>query len=139
MKEGTPSVKELGAFAHEPSGGPPAERYYTRRWARVFERGARIAGFNWAAFLFDWRELPEGEDQALGRFRARSLHVPQLWADAGLAFTGGYRRVAVMVSFPVWASVPDFASAPIGGGRKKPFALRGTLTIIFFPMGRVGV
>lgn len=92
-----------------------------------------------AAFLFDWRELPEGEDQALGRFRARSLHVPQLWADAGLAFTGGYRRVAVMVSFPVWASVPDFASAPIGGGRKKPFALRGTLTIIFFPMGRVGV
>ena len=55
MTEELSYAGELAAFAHEPRGGPPAERYYTKRWARALRRGARIAGFNWAAFLFDWQ------------------------------------------------------------------------------------
>ncbi len=92
-----------------------------------------------ASFLFDWQELPEGEGGGLGRFRARSLQVSRLWADAGLAFTGGYRNLAVTVSFPVWASEPDFADAPLTDGDRNSFALRGTLTIVFYPLGRPGV
>ncbi len=91
-----------------------------------------------ASFLFDWQQLPEGEGQAQGEFRARSLHVSNFWADAGLALTGGYRNVALMVSFPLWASEPDFANERIGGGERNPFTLRGTLTIVFFPLGRPG-
>ncbi len=83
------------------------------------------------AVLFDWRELPAGEDEALGRFRARSLEKSEIWADAGLAVSGSYDRVRVTVSVPVWASAADFASQPIGGGEKKAFALRWTLSIAF--------
>jgi hypothetical protein len=90
------------------------------------------------SFLFDWRELPQGEGEAGGRFRARVLQVSELWADAGFTLTGGYRRVAVTVSLPLYASEPAFASEPIGGGQKSAFALRGTLTIQFFPFGRPG-
>jgi hypothetical protein len=92
-----------------------------------------------ASFLFDWRELPAGEDRPLGAFRARSLKVSELWADGGLALTGGFRKVAVMISLPLWASEPAFANPPIGGGEKKAIALRGTLAIIFFTLGRPGV
>jgi hypothetical protein len=87
-------------------------------------------------FLFDWRELPEGEDEAQGRFMARVLEVSKIWADAGITLTGGYRNVAVAVAFPLWASEPAFADEPIGGGEKKAFAARWTLTVLFFPKGR---
>ncbi len=88
-----------------------------------------------SSLLFDWRELPDGEDKAQGRFRARSLQVAEIWADAGLAFAGGYDRLAVTVSFPIWASAPEFANEPLRGD-KKAFALRWTLTVTFFPGGR---
>lgn len=87
--------------------------------------------------LFDWRELPEGEDEARGRFRARVLEVPKVWADGGLSFTGGYDRVALTLSFPLWASESAFADEPFSGER-KPFALRWSFNITFFPMGRAG-
>ncbi len=86
--------------------------------------------------LFDWRELPTGEDREQGRFRARVLEVPAIWADAGLAVSGGYDRVAVMLSFPFWSSEPGFASEP-AGGTKKAFALRWTLTLSFQAQGRL--
>lgn len=82
------------------------------------------------ALLFDWRELPAGEDNELGRFRARSLEVSSLWADLGVAFTGGYDRIAVMVSLPFWSSEPGFAGEPIRG-EKKAIALRWTLSVLF--------
>jgi hypothetical protein len=88
------------------------------------------------ALLFDWRQLPAGEDQALGRFLARSLEVSEIWADAGVGLTGGFRNVAVEVSFPFWASEPAFANEPIGDGEKKAFAARWTLSVSFFPLGR---
>jgi hypothetical protein len=90
-----------------------------------------------ASFLFDWRELPEGEGRGQGQFRARSLQVSELWADAGFTLTGGYRKVAVTISLPVWASEPAFANEPVRGGEKRSFALRGALSIHFFPVGRV--
>ncbi len=83
------------------------------------------------AFLFDWRELPAGEENELGRFRARSLEVSSLWADLGVAFTGGYDRIAVMVSVPFWASESGFAGEPISGGEKNALALRWTLSVLF--------
>lgn len=83
--------------------------------------------------LFDWRELPEGEGEELGRFRARVLAVSELWADAGLELSGGYRRLGVTVSVPLWASQPALAYEPIGGGEKKAFAPRWTLTVRFQP------
>ncbi len=88
------------------------------------------------AFLFDWRELPAGEDQPLGQFLARSLEVSEIWADAGIGLTGGFRKIAVAASFPFWASEPAFANEPIGGGEKKAFAARWTLSVSFFPLGR---
>ncbi len=89
------------------------------------------------ALLFDWRELPAGEDRFLGRFLARSLEVSEIWADAGVALTGGFRKIAVDVSFPFWASEPAFANGPIGDGEKKAFAARWTLSVSFFPWGRL--
>lgn len=86
--------------------------------------------------LFDWRELPEGEDEPRGRFLARVLEVPKVWADAGIALTGGYRKVAIAVALPLWASEPAFADEPAGGGQKKAFAVRWTLTVLFYPQGR---
>lgn len=88
------------------------------------------------ALIFDWRELPAGEDQAQGRFLARSLEVSEIWADAGVSLTGGFRNLAVQVSSPFWASEPAFASGPIGDGEKKAFAARWTLSVLFFPQGR---
>ncbi len=82
------------------------------------------------ALLFDWRELPAGEGNDLGRFRARSLTVSSLWSDLGLAFTGGHDRLAVMISVPVWASEPGFAGDPVSG-EKKSLALRWTLSVLF--------
>ncbi len=82
------------------------------------------------ALLFDWRELPAGEDNELGRFRARSLEVASLWSDFGAAFTGGYDRIAVMVSVPFWASESGFAGEPLSGP-KRALALRWTLTVMF--------
>ncbi len=87
--------------------------------------------------LFDWRELPAGEDREQGRFRARVLEVPAIWADAGLTVSGGYDRVAVMLSFPFWSSQPGFASEPVSGS-KRAIALRWTLTVIFQAPGRLG-
>ena len=87
--------------------------------------------------LFDWRELPDGEDQPQGQFRARALEVSEFWADAGLAFSGGHEMIAVTLSFPLWASAPAFASEPITG-EKKAFALRWALTFTFFPLGSRG-
>ncbi len=86
------------------------------------------------ALLFDWRELPTGEDEELGRFRARSLEVSSLWADLGVAFTGGYERVAVMVSVPFWSSEPGFAGEPLSG-EKRAFAPRWTLSVFFTAVG----
>jgi hypothetical protein len=88
--------------------------------------------------LFDWRELPTGEGSAGGQFNTGTLQVSELWADAGLAFSGGYGNLAVMVSLPAWASAPDFANEPIGGGEKKAFALRGSLSVLYYPLGRPG-
>ncbi|UCF19529.1 MAG: hypothetical protein JSU87_16670 [Gemmatimonadota bacterium] len=88
-----------------------------------------------STLLFDWRELPDGEDQAQGRFRARALKVAEIWADAGISFAGGYDKLAVAVAFPLWASAPAFADEPITG-EKKAFALRWTLTLTFYPTGR---
>ena len=88
------------------------------------------------ALLFDWRELPAGEDRPLGRFFARSLEVSEIWADAGVGLTGGFRNIGVEISVPFWASEPAFANEPIGDGEKKAFAARWTLSISFFPQGR---
>lgn len=88
------------------------------------------------ALIFDWRELPAGEDEAQGRFLARSLEVSEIWADAGVSLTGGYRSIAVQVSSPFWASQAAFANEPVGGGQKKAFAARWTLSVMFFPSGR---
>ncbi|NIU80159.1 MAG: hypothetical protein GWN71_43505, partial [Gammaproteobacteria bacterium] len=66
------------------------------------------------ALLFDWRQLPAGEGEARGRFLARVLEPPQLWADAGFALKGGYKRLGVAISLPLWASDADFADAPTG-------------------------
>ncbi len=88
------------------------------------------------ALVFDWRELPAGEGRPLGRFLARSLEVSKIWADGGVGLTGGFRKIAVDVSFPFWASEPAFANEPIGDGEKKAFAPRWTLSISFFPLGR---
>lgn len=89
------------------------------------------------ALLFDWRELPAGEDRAQGRFLARSLEVSEIWADAGVSLTGGYRDIAVQISFPFWASEPAFANGPVRDGQqKKAFAARWTLSIMFSPWGR---
>lgn len=86
------------------------------------------------ALLFDWRELPSGEDNDLGRFRARSLTVASLWSDLGVALTGGYDRLAVMISFPFWSSEPGFAGDPISG-EKRALAPRWTLTVLFTAAG----
>jgi hypothetical protein len=85
--------------------------------------------------LFDWRELPEGEGEAQGEFRSCVLRVPKLWADGGVSFTGGYDKVALTLSFPLWASNSAFADQPITGN-VKPFALRWSFNVIFFPLGR---
>jgi hypothetical protein len=90
------------------------------------------------SFIFDWRELPTGEDEAQGRFLARSLRVSEIWADAGVALTGGYRDVAVQISSPFWASEAAFANGPVGDGEKQAFAARWTLSILFYPQGRPG-
>jgi hypothetical protein len=86
-----------------------------------------------ADFLFDWRELPDGVGSPQGRFRARVLEVSELWADAGIALTGGYERVALTVSLPLWASEAAFADEPFRGQEKKPFALRWAITLKVFP------
>ena len=88
-------------------------------------------------FLFDWRELPSGVGAEQGRFRARVLAVPSLWADAGVALTGGYDKVAVTLGFPLWANEPAFADEPIQG-EKKAFAVRWSFSVAFFPLGRSG-
>jgi hypothetical protein len=89
--------------------------------------------------LFDWRKLPEGEGEEQGQFRARSLEVSEIWADAGLQITGGYRLVAVTLSLPLWASQPAFAGESIFGGKKSAFGLRWALSVTFFPRGHPGV
>jgi len=90
------------------------------------------------SFLFDWRELPTGEDTDGGRFMTRTLEVSELWADAGFTFAGGFRNLAVAVSLPLWASNPSFADKPVGDGIKNAFALRWTLSVMFYPYGRPG-
>ena len=87
------------------------------------------------AFLFDWRELPAGVGAPLGRFRARVLEVSELWADAGLSATAGFRNVGVRVSLPVWASQPAFADASFLDDEKKAVAARWTLSILVRPTG----
>ncbi len=89
--------------------------------------------------VFDWRRLPEEEGGEQGQFRARTLEVPEIWADAGLQLTGGYRLVAVTLSLPVWASQPAFAGASIVDGDKNAFGLRWGLSVTFFPRGHPGV
>ncbi len=89
------------------------------------------------ALLFDWRELPAGEDNDLGRFRARSLTVSSVWSDLGLAFTGGYDKLAMMISVPFWSSEPGFAGEPVSG-EKRALALRWTLTVLFTTGGAPG-
>jgi hypothetical protein len=89
------------------------------------------------SLLFDWRELPEGEGAELGRFRARSLEVSELWADAGVTVTGAYRALAATLSLPLWVSEPAFAGESLGGA-KKAFAVRWVLTFRFFPDGHGG-
>lgn len=91
-----------------------------------------------SSFLFDWRELPQGEGSPGGQFNASVLRVRELWADAGFAFQGGFRNVAAMISLPLWASNAAFANAPTGDGPKKNFAMRWTLTVMFYPYGRAG-
>ncbi len=88
--------------------------------------------------LFDWRELPDGEGREGGQFRASSLEVSEIWADAGLELTGGYRRVAVTISLPLWASQPAFASESLLAEEKSAFAFRWALSIVFQPSGRPG-
>jgi hypothetical protein len=90
------------------------------------------------SLLFDWEELPAGEGKPLGQFRARSLEVAEIWADAGLALSAGYDKLAVTLSLPLWASEPAFAGEPISGGAKKAFALRWALSVAFYPHGRPG-
>ena len=80
-------------------------------------------------FLFDWQQLPAGEGRELGQFRARVLNAPEIWADAGLAFTGRYERLAVTISFPLWASASAFAGEPFSDNEKRAFAMRWNLTI----------
>ncbi len=84
-------------------------------------------------FLFDWEKLPEGEGKERGQFRAGVLPLPKLWADAGIGISGGYRQLAVTLSFPLWASEPAFATPPIGGGgdSRSAFALRWNLSVLF--------
>lgn len=81
--------------------------------------------------LFDWQQLPAGEGRELGRFRARVLSVPEIWADAGLAFTGGYERLAVTISLPFWASASAFAGESLSDNEKRAFVPRWNLTITF--------
>lgn len=88
--------------------------------------------------LFDYRELPGGEGAAQGRFLTGTLEPPTLWADAGFALEGGYRRIAAAVSLPLWASQADFADDPIGSGPPKSLALRWSLTVAFYPYGSPG-
>lgn len=85
--------------------------------------------------LFDWRRLPDREGEEQGQFRARSLKVSELWADAGLQLTGGYRLVAVTLSLPIWASQPAFAGESIFGGDKNALGLRWALSVTFYPRG----
>lgn len=80
------------------------------------------------ALLFDWRELPDGEGEAQGRFRARALEVSQLWADGGVALTGGFRGVSLTLSAPLWANQAEFANEPIVGD-PSPVAARWAVTI----------
>lgn len=84
------------------------------------------------SILFDWLELPDGEGEPRGEFRARVLEVPELWADAGLRVTGGYRRIGVTLSLPFWVNAADFADEPLTGDR-SPFALRWNLSLTFTP------
>jgi hypothetical protein len=89
--------------------------------------------------LFDWHRLPPQEGREQGQFRARSLRVSEIWADAGLQLTGGYRLAAVTLSLPVWASQPAFAGEPITGGDKNAFSLRWALSVTFYAKGDPGV
>jgi len=79
--------------------------------------------------LFDWRQLPAGEGEARGRFMARVLEVPELWGDAGVALTAGYKSLSITVASPLWASEPALADEPAGGGQKKALALRWSLSV----------
>lgn len=83
--------------------------------------------------LFDWRDLPPGEGEALGEFMARVLNPPEVWADAGLSATGGYGSFSVTLAVPFWASEAALADEPLAGGKKKPFGLRWSLTVAFEP------
>jgi hypothetical protein len=140
-----PLVKRYVSAAGEVSrGGESAAGFWGRfhgfleiAWTPgIPERLGPEAISEGSSLIFDWRELPAGEGEPLGRFMARSLEVSELWADAGVAITGGYRNIALAFAFPLWASEPAFANEPISGGEKKAFALRWTLTISFFPHGR---
>lgn len=86
--------------------------------------------------LFDWRALPDGQGEEQGQFRAGVLEVSQLWTDAGLEVTGGFRNVAVTISLPLWASQPAFARESILDDERSAFGFRWTLSFAFFPMGR---
>lgn len=81
--------------------------------------------------LFDWQELPLGEGEARGEFMARVLEISEFWADAGLAFTGGYEGVAITLAVPFWVSEPALANDPFRGEETKSFALRWSLEVAF--------
>jgi hypothetical protein len=84
-----------------------------------------------SALLFDWRDLPPGEGEALGQFMARVLNPPEVWADVGLSATGGYHSFSVTLAVPFWASEAALADEPLAGGRKKALGPRWSLTVAF--------
>ncbi len=90
------------------------------------------------SFLFDWTRLPPEEGAELGQFRARVLEPPKIWADGGLAVTGGYDKVEATLAFPIWASDAAFADEPINDTERKPLALRWSFNFTFYPGGRPG-
>ena len=51
---------------------------------------------------------------------------------------GDYRRVAVTISLPLWASQPAFASESLLDEGTSAFAFRWALSIAFHPSGRPG-
>jgi hypothetical protein len=89
-----------------------------------------------AAFLFDPRGLPPGEDRAGGAFSAGALRVPPVLADAGA--TAEVRLplgVRAALHLPLWASEPQLADRarrwrdPLGDGEPRALGLRWSWTL----------